>query len=331
MLPIVCVVKCALIPAGRLSPPRSGDSVTSKGRVSRILHRLAFLFFAFLSSCNGQSCRQDNQIELYWLADSCVYSPEGYFWHNKEVQALPQNGDYIFAALDYSFEEKLLFVASKGNLAQYSDSKLLIFDPARNAVVQQIKIQVMAPVSLSVSPAGKKIAIIGKSKSDSGSVLYCYLRDLGRLEIVANGPFCDVSWDASGDKVYVSTDMSVHEILEFDLSKDDHSPKILADGIGVCGAKEPGTFFFVDRKARLWTGKAGCPTKSVSCNRNSLDEKYFSYLKYVRGSDDRLLVASFRVSSNEILLVNPTDGAICKVLDDCGAKDVVAWSRAQAQ
>lgn len=298
----------------------------------------AFLVIALacLLSCTDHETAQPG-IEAFWIKDFLLLSGGCDSGAPKEVLKLPSNGppkyggEYIFSAIDYSPELNLLVTACTADYETGKPSKIIFLDPERNIVTRECPIAIKRPLKLRVSPDGKDVVIIAitpDATSNDKSRVYDFSISTGALEEIVNGTFIDVSWDASSNILYCSD--TAHGLYEINTRTTPPEVAKIGNGMGITGCKEAYKCYYVDSRGDLFSrNKTGASMLMLS-SAPILNPRYFSYLKYVYGSDDKLLVANFKFWSNESFILDPVKGATQKILGDCGAKDCVVWFSGKA-
>lgn len=301
---------------------------------SSLLRRWGLVIVAgCLLGCTGKEVKPVPGMELFWLTDNYLLAGPCFSSKPREVLKLQQGSDEYFTTIDYSTKDKVLIIAKAkwpeaakaGQPNPGRNASLMLVDPVRGTIKEEVTIPVSRPVRLRVSPAGDDVAILGITSGDACS-LYIYSFKKHSTTLVASGPFSDVSWDASSELLYLSAAPPLTDALfKVDLRSKAPMAKEFLKGIGITGCKEVHTFYYVDLHRDLLKCSGDLPAKLLLSKVPLLNREYFSYFKYTYGSKDKLLVSSFRIKSSEVFMLDPTNGDNWKILGDCGAKDFVAW------
>lgn len=316
-----------------------GFPVTNDGHCGMCLCKVFFLVIviACFLSCTDHEVTEPG-MKVFWVKDFSLLSggcePEA----PREVLKLPSNGppkyggDYIFSAIDYCPGRNLLVIACTADYQTGKTSKIIFLDPDRNVVTRETPVAIKRPLKLRVSPDGNDAVIIGitpDETSNDKSCVYDFSISTGTLEPIADGTFTDVSWDASSEVLYLSS-WTAHALYEINMRTKSPRVEKICDGMGITGCKEAYKCSYVDTQGNLFSRDQNGATKLLLSKAPILNPRYFSYLRYVYGSGDKLLVAKFKFWSNESFVLDPVKGSTRKVLGDCGAKDCVVWLSGKA-
>jgi hypothetical protein len=287
-----------------------------------------------LLSCTDPEIAEPGE-EIFWIKDFSLFSGGCQSGEPKEVMKLPINGpphyggDYIFSAIDYCPRRNMLVITCTAGYETGKTSKIIFFDPDRGLVTREEPLAIKRPARLRVSPDGNDVAIIGitpNETSNDRSCVYNFSISTCTLEPIAEDTFTGVSWDASSEVLYLRSN-TANALYEVKVRTKPPSVEKICDGMGITGCKEAYKCYYVDSRGCLFSrDKTGATTLLLS-KAPVLNPKYFSYLKYIYGSDDKLLIASFKFWSDQLFILDPVNGFTQKVLADCGAQDCVVWFR----
>lgn len=267
-----------------------------------------------------------NNTELWLISDFELHHSTGACCQSLRVMGIQPTDGYMFSSIDYSPMNQVLVVVQTGIATPSPPSRLLFINPDSGAVASEVQIDAGRVYHSSINAASTDIAMIAIQGNDDNT-LYIYSLATKELHELARGQFQDCSWDANSEVLYVSTSNRVNRLYQISVHSSHPQIAEIATGLAISGCRDAGAFFFADMRGNLFLQNSKQNQKLLFKKVDVLDPRYFSYMKYLKGSDNELAVASFRIKSNELNVLNTSDGKTTRLHDDCGFKDYVAWRR----